>query len=105
TSCCSTTTTAYDLVQTCALPIYTRAAYEGPRSAADEQSFTYIKSRLGVIGCQSLQLGSPFDYSKQATLFLETDLPEPNDTLRFLDRKSVGKGTGLRQRAGARGRQ
>jgi ATP-dependent DNA helicase DinG len=29
-------------------------------------------------------LGSPFDYSKQATLYLETNLPEPNDQLRFL---------------------
>ena len=33
---------------------------------------------------QTLQLGSPFDYASQATLYLETDLPEPNDTLRFL---------------------
>ncbi len=47
-------------------------------------SFTYIKSRLGVSDCRTLQLGSPFDYAKQATLFLETELPEPNDTLRFL---------------------
>ena len=29
-------------------------------------------------------MGSPFDYAKQATLYLETDLPEPSDTLRFL---------------------
>lgn len=46
--------------------------------------FSYIRARLGVEDCQTLQLGSPFDYSKQATLFLETDLPEPADTLRFL---------------------
>jgi len=46
--------------------------------------FSYIRARLGVEECQTLQLGSPFDYSKQATLFLETDLPEPADTLRFL---------------------
>ncbi|HEX5243953.1 MAG TPA: helicase C-terminal domain-containing protein [Tepidisphaeraceae bacterium] len=46
--------------------------------------FSYIRVRLGVEECQTLQLGSPFDYSKQATLFLETDLPEPADTLRFL---------------------
>jgi ATP-dependent DNA helicase DinG len=31
-----------------------------------------------------LELGSPFDYSKQATLYVESDLPEPGDTLRFL---------------------
>ena len=47
-------------------------------------SFSYIKSRLGVIREKTLQLGSPFDYASQATLYIETDLPDPNDTLRFL---------------------
>jgi hypothetical protein len=46
--------------------------------------FQYIKSRLGAINAKTLMLGSPFDYSKQATLYLETNLPEPNDQLRFL---------------------
>ncbi|HZL37958.1 MAG TPA: helicase C-terminal domain-containing protein [Tepidisphaeraceae bacterium] len=46
--------------------------------------FAYIRSRLGVPDCPTLQLGSPFDYAKQARLFIETDLPEPTDTLRFL---------------------
>ncbi|MDB5357905.1 MAG: helicase c2 [Phycisphaerales bacterium] len=46
--------------------------------------FQYIRSRLGVPECPVLQLGSPFDYASQATLYLETDLPEPNDALRFL---------------------
>jgi ATP-dependent DNA helicase DinG len=46
--------------------------------------FQYIKSRLGAINARTLMLGSPFDYSKQATLYLETDLPEPSDQLRFL---------------------
>ncbi len=46
--------------------------------------FQYIKSRLGVTNAKTLALGSPFDYATQATLYLETDLPEPNDALRFL---------------------
>jgi Rad3-related DNA helicase/REP element-mobilizing transposase RayT len=46
--------------------------------------FLYIKSRLGAVNARALMLGSPFDYGKQATLYLETDLPEPNDTVRFL---------------------
>ena len=33
---------------------------------------------------KTLALGSPFDYATQATLYLETDLPEPNDPFRFL---------------------
>ncbi|HET6250707.1 MAG TPA: helicase C-terminal domain-containing protein [Tepidisphaeraceae bacterium] len=50
----------------------------------EDDSFSYIKSRIGVSQCRTLQLGSPFDYASQATLYLETDLPEPSDTLRFL---------------------
>ena len=30
-------------------------------------------------GVRTLQLGSPFDYATQATLYLETGLPDPND--------------------------
>jgi ATP-dependent DNA helicase DinG len=51
---------------------------------AGDERFAYIKSRLGVIKEKTLALGSPFDYQKQATLYIETDLPEPNDTARFL---------------------
>ena len=47
-------------------------------------AFTYIRNRLGIENAHTLQLGSPFDYASQATLYLETDLPEPSDTLRFL---------------------
>jgi ATP-dependent DNA helicase DinG len=50
----------------------------------DADGFDYIASRLGAEDAQTLQLGSPFDYAKQATLYLETDLPEPSDTQRFL---------------------
>jgi ATP-dependent DNA helicase DinG len=49
-----------------------------------DPSFAYIASRLGVETPRTLQLGSPFDYREQATLYIETSLPEPNDTLRFL---------------------
>lgn len=47
-------------------------------------AFSYIASRLGVQQARTLQLGSPFDYSTQAILYLETGLPEPNDTARFI---------------------
>jgi ATP-dependent DNA helicase DinG len=65
-----------------------------PRGAVDagatripvvsEDAFQYIKSRLGADGAETLALGSPFDYANQATLYIESDLPEPNDALRFL---------------------
>jgi len=51
---------------------------------ASDASFSYIKSRLGIDLARTLTLGSPFDYGSQATLYLETDLPEPSDALRFL---------------------
>lgn len=47
-------------------------------------AFAYIKSRLGVVRERTLALGSPFDYEQQATLYIEEDLPEPNDANRFL---------------------
>jgi ATP-dependent DNA helicase DinG len=47
-------------------------------------AFAYIKSRTGAESARTLQLGSPFDYATQATLYVESDLPEPSDTRRFL---------------------
>jgi len=55
-----------------------------PVAQEKNTAFSYISSRLGIDQFQTLQLGSPFDYSTQATLYIESDLPEPNDTLRFL---------------------
>ena len=45
---------------------------------AGPDAFAYIKSRLGAVREKTLQLGSPFDYAKQATLHVEADLPDPN---------------------------
>jgi Rad3-related DNA helicase/REP element-mobilizing transposase RayT len=49
-----------------------------------KEPFAYIKDRLGVTYAKTLALTSPFDYASQATLYLETSLPEPSDALRFL---------------------
>jgi ATP-dependent DNA helicase DinG len=46
-------------------------------------NFEHVISRLGAEGTQTLSVGSPFDYEKQVTLYIESDLPEPND-VRFL---------------------
>ena len=55
------------------------------KAAADPaKAFDYIKSRLGAESAKTLALGSPFDYANQATLYIESDLPEPNDAKRFL---------------------
>ncbi len=48
-----------------------------------DASFRYIAGRVGVMEekTDALQLGSPFDYEKQAILYLETNLPEPSDPM------------------------
>jgi Rad3-related DNA helicase/REP element-mobilizing transposase RayT len=57
-----------------------------PRASSEtlDPAFAFACARLGVDECRTLQLGSPFDYSAQATLYVESDLPEPNDANRFL---------------------
>lgn len=59
-------------------------AEHAPSDVPADSAFAYIKSRLGVVREATLQLGSPFDYTTQATVYLETGLPEPSDTPRFL---------------------
>ncbi|MFV9503141.1 MAG: helicase C-terminal domain-containing protein [Oscillochloridaceae bacterium umkhey_bin13] len=40
--------------------------------------FDFVKSRLGLPDADELALESPFDYERQALLYLPTDIPEPN---------------------------
>jgi DNA polymerase-3 subunit epsilon/ATP-dependent DNA helicase DinG len=42
------------------------------------ETFEFVKSRLGLYEPEELQLDSPFDYEQQAILFIPTDIPEPN---------------------------
>jgi ATP-dependent DNA helicase DinG len=49
-----------------------------------DPAFSYILSRLGCDGARTLALGSPFDYASQVQLYVESDLPQPNDTRLFL---------------------
>ncbi|MGC4031531.1 MAG: helicase C-terminal domain-containing protein [Tepidisphaeraceae bacterium] len=56
-------------------------------AVATEQSlaaFAFVRKRLGLDQCDALQLGSPFDYANQATLYIDHTLPDPSDALRFL---------------------
>jgi len=54
-----------------------------PANPDADPAFAYIQSRLGAESARTLALGSPFDYATQATLYIESDLPEPSDALRF----------------------
>jgi len=46
--------------------------------------FDFFAGRIGLENFMALKLGSPFDYQKQVTMYIETELPEPNDAA-FLD--------------------
>jgi predicted DnaQ family exonuclease/DinG family helicase len=43
-----------------------------------EGSFAYIRERLGVEQANELSLGSPYNFSEQALVYVAHDLPEPN---------------------------
>lgn len=47
--------------------------------ATGADDFTHAMTRLGCEDAQTLQLGSPFDFARQAKLYVEADLPEPSD--------------------------
>ncbi len=70
--------------------LQTRATGQGAELSSraaqekDDPAFAYIRARLGVAKAETLALGSPFDYAAQATLYLETGLPEPGDAVRFV---------------------
>jgi ATP-dependent DNA helicase DinG len=46
---------------------------------SSQQSFHFYTERLGLDGIDCASFDSPFDYSKQAMLFLPTHLPDPAD--------------------------
>ncbi len=48
------------------------------------RGFDYIRSRLGVSDARELRLDSPFDFRRQARLYIETRLGNPNDLFGFL---------------------
>lgn len=45
---------------------------------AIENSFDFVKARLGLHEPEELQLDSPFDYEQQALVYIPNDIPEPN---------------------------
>lgn len=50
---------------------------------ATNNSFTYIKSRLGLKDCKELLLDSPFNYEKQTLLYLSKEIKSPKDDYKY----------------------
>jgi ATP-dependent DNA helicase DinG len=47
-------------------------------SVGGEEGFAHYQGRLGLEGCDTLQLGSPFNYREQAELHLFRSMPDPS---------------------------
>ncbi|UCG59047.1 MAG: DEAD/DEAH box helicase, partial [Phycisphaerales bacterium] len=45
---------------------------------SDKSGFDFFAGRVGLDEFDGLKLGSPFDYEKQVTIYVEKDLPDPN---------------------------
>ena len=45
----------------------------------DKSGFEFFAERIGLEKFKPLKLGSPFDYQRQVTMYIEPDMPEPDD--------------------------
>ena len=45
---------------------------------AEKAGFAFFAERIGLDAFEPLLLGSPFDYARQVTLYIEADMPDPN---------------------------
>jgi ATP-dependent DNA helicase DinG len=58
-------------------------------SVGSPPGFTFAKSRIGLTRCESLQLGSPFDYPKQVAIHIPRNLPDPSDDPRGFEHAAI----------------
>ncbi|MCH8119595.1 MAG: DEAD/DEAH box helicase [Planctomycetes bacterium] len=49
-------------------------------AAGERGGFDFFASRIGLDDFDAVKLGSPFDYEKQVTIYIEKDLPNPNES-------------------------
>ncbi len=48
-------------------------------STRAKSGFDFFTGRIGLTDFDAVKLGSPFDYQKQVTIYIEKDLPDPNE--------------------------
>jgi len=61
----------------------------GQSDDGPDADFGYVRSRLGLTKARELQLGSPFDYHRQAKLILPARMPDPARDAAAFDRACV----------------
>ena len=69
----------FDEVKSAVLTSATLAVARG-----SQHGFSYLRRRLGMDEGRELLLASPFDFRRQAKLYIETRLGEPNDLAKFV---------------------
>ena len=74
--------TLFDRVPTCVLTSATLSVGTPPR-------FDFVRDRLGLDRCETLQLGSPFDYARQVTIHLPRNLPDPSEQSSAFERMAI----------------
>jgi ATP-dependent DNA helicase DinG len=72
----------FDRVPTCILTSATMAVGSPP-------GFTFAKTRVGLTKCETLQLGSPFDYPRQAAIHIPRNLPDPSEDPRAFEAAAI----------------
>jgi ATP-dependent DNA helicase DinG len=72
----------FDRVPTCILTSATLSVGSPP-------GFTFAKTRVGLTKCESLQLGSPFDYPNQAAIHIPRNLPDPSEDPRAFELAAI----------------
>lgn len=58
--------------------ILTSATLSSGSAESHEEGFEFFAGRIGLAEFSGLKLGSPYDYEKNVTLYIEKDLPNPN---------------------------
>jgi len=48
--------------------------------AEEKSGFNFFAGRIGLDDFDAVRLGSPFDYQKQVKIYIEKDLPDPNQS-------------------------
>ncbi|OGV42282.1 MAG: hypothetical protein A2X46_15315 [Lentisphaerae bacterium GWF2_57_35] len=71
-------------------PVMRKAFFEGLECAiltsatlAVRGELDYFRRRIGGDECETLCLGSPFDYSRQMRMFIPKNMPDPNESETF----------------------
>jgi len=50
-------------------------------AAGEKSGFDFFAGRIGLDDFVPVKLGSPFDYEKQVTVYIERDMPNPNESI------------------------